>query len=137
MHILLLAIIYCSLFKNHLNSAPLVQPTTMSLNTDSSANGSENNDSTRQTSSTQSDEQEILALPSSISDEGVRQFTFGEKLSLDHLGPIIINTDGTTKRITNWDKLTEDERKTTWRVISTRNKKRLEELKSSEEQKEK
>lgn len=75
---------------------------------------------------------EVLALPSSTeSSEGVRQFSLGQTLKLDELGPIIINTDGTTRRISNWDTLSKQEQETTWRVIRIRNQKRLLELKKA------
>ena len=48
---------------------------------------------------------------------------------MDELGPIIINPDGTTRRITNWDTLTTQEKKSSWRLISKRNKERLAKLK--------
>jgi len=52
----------------------------------------------------------------------------GEKLKLDHLGPIIINPDGTTRRIENWDTMTEKEREVAWRRISKRNQVRIDTL---------
>jgi predicted Fe-S protein YdhL (DUF1289 family) len=60
-------------------------------------------------------------------------------MKLDHLGPIIINTDGTTRRIDNWDTLSEREKETTWRRIKKRNAERREmleaKLKAEEEPK--
>lgn len=47
----------------------------------------------------------------------------------DHLGPLVVNKDGTTARITNWHAMTDDERQRTLRVISKRNRQRLEKLK--------
>jgi predicted Fe-S protein YdhL (DUF1289 family) len=59
-------------------------------------------------------------------------------MKLDHLGPIIINTDGTTRRIDNWDTLSEREKETTWRRIKKRNAERREmleaKLKAEEEE---
>lgn len=49
-------------------------------------------------------------------------------MKLDHLGPIIINTDGTTRRIDDWDTLSEREKETTWRRIKKRNAERREML---------
>ncbi|RYH07105.1 hypothetical protein EON65_42090 [archaeon] len=60
--------------------------------------------------------------------EGYRTLSLGETLPMDELGPIIINPDGTTRRITNWDNLSKQEQLNTWRVISKRNKKRVEAL---------
>ena len=50
-------------------------------------------------------------------------------LSLSLLGPIIINSDGTTRRIANWDEMSKREQEVTWKRIAARNKKRLEDLK--------
>lgn len=44
----------------------------------------------------------------------------------DALGPIVINSDGTTSRISNWTTMTESEKKTAVRLISARNKRRKE-----------
>lgn len=52
-------------------------------------------------------------------------------VSLDHLGPIVVNQDGTMSRISNWDKMTEMEQKNTLRIIGKRNKQRLEALKKT------
>lgn len=49
-------------------------------------------------------------------------------IKLDHLGPIIVNTDGTLTRIRNWGKMTEQERNTAMRRIARRNKLRQEQL---------
>ncbi len=48
----------------------------------------------------------------------------GPPLPLDHLGPIVINSDGTTSRITNWASMDEPERARTAAVIARRNEKR-------------
>lgn len=120
MQLLLAAILYC-VFSNHLSTPAIVQPVMMT-----SENNNVNVNDGQQ-------EQEILALPSSVSSDGIRQIALGETLKFDELGPIIINTDGTTRRITNWDKLTKNEQTTTWRLISARNKKRIEELKHNAE----
>jgi hypothetical protein len=50
-------------------------------------------------------------------------------VSLDHLGPMVVNVDGTMSRISNWDKMAEIEKKNTLRIIGKRNKSRLEALK--------
>lgn len=74
-----------------------------------------------------SEEPPLLQLPSSTPDENnIPKLAFGETMKLDHLGPIIINTDGTTRRIDNWDALTDREREVTWRRIQKRNAERRE-----------
>lgn len=53
----------------------------------------------------------------------------GTTVQLDHLGPMVVNTDGTLSRISNWDKMAEIEKKATLRIIGKRNQARLEALK--------
>lgn len=53
-------------------------------------------------------------------------------VSLDHLGPMVVNVDGTLSRIGNWEQMTEIERKNTLRVLGKRNKQRLEKLRAAE-----
>ena len=48
------------------------------------------------------------------------------------VGPIIVNTDGTTRRIANWDTLSKQEQESSWRLISARNKQRIERLRAQE-----
>lgn len=77
--------------------------------------------------------EEIRALPAPSGD-APKRIALGETLKLDHLGPIIINTDGTTMRIDNWDTLTKAEQTKTWQLISARNQKRIEALKKQLEE---
>eukprot|EP00242_Pyramimonas_sp_CCMP2087_P006357 CAMPEP_0198207600 /NCGR_PEP_ID=MMETSP1445-20131203/11038_1 /TAXON_ID=36898 /ORGANISM="Pyramimonas sp., Strain CCMP2087" /LENGTH=115 /DNA_ID=CAMNT_0043880695 /DNA_START=340 /DNA_END=687 /DNA_ORIENTATION=+ len=78
------------------------------------------------------EKEETLALPVTAStdhDSSEHIITVGgESIRMDKLGPIILNTDGTMSRITNWPELTENEQKTTLRLISKRNKQRREVL---------
>lgn len=53
----------------------------------------------------------------------------GSKDLTDELGPLVINKDGTTARITNWHKMTMDEKERTLRIITKRNRERLAVLK--------
>lgn len=55
----------------------------------------------------------------------------GSTVSLDHLGPMVVNVDGTLSRIGNWEQMTEIERKNTLRILGKRNKQRLEALKAA------
>ena len=59
---------------------------------------------------------------------------FGETLRLDELGPIILNPDGTTRRIQNWDQMTKREQEVTWRRIKQRNEERRNKLLQLQEQ---
>ena len=55
----------------------------------------------------------------------------GASVSLDELGPIIVNADGTTRRITNWAELTPGEQERTKVRIAKRNAKRIAKLKEA------
>jgi hypothetical protein len=49
-------------------------------------------------------------------------------VKLEDLGPIIVNTDGSMSRIPNWLEMPEDEKMKTVRLVSKRNKSRLQAL---------
>jgi hypothetical protein len=71
----------------------------------------------------------LLLLPASDeSGENITSIRLGETISFAELGPIILNTDGTTRRINNWNTLTKQEQETTWRRIQKRNAERREQL---------
>jgi hypothetical protein len=55
----------------------------------------------------------------------------GPSLSLDELGPIVINSNGTTSRIENWGSLSVAEQANSYRRISKRNSERLAVLRST------
>lgn len=94
----------------------------------------------------QEEEQEALpALPPSVplgqgedaaaGDAEVQTITVdGVGIKLDKLGPIVVNTDGTLTRISNWGDMSEGERQTALRRIARRNKERTEQLRRLEEQ---
>lgn len=52
----------------------------------------------------------------------------GDSVSLQELGPVVINADGTMSRINNWHEMTESEQIATKRVVAKRNAKRREDL---------
>ncbi|KAF2005771.1 hypothetical protein P154DRAFT_518486 [Amniculicola lignicola CBS 123094] len=58
----------------------------------------------------------------------------GEGVKLDHLGPMVVNRDGTLSRIGNWEGMTEIERANTVRVLGKRNMLRLGKLRAEEEE---
>lgn len=72
------------------------------------------------------------AAPAAPADGGsseVQTITVdGMGIKLDHLGPIIVNTDGTLTRIANWGALTEQERQVALRRIAKRNRERRAQL---------
>jgi hypothetical protein len=55
-------------------------------------------------------------------------------VKLDHLGPMVVNVDGTLSQIENWQQMTEGEQQNTLRIIGKRNQKRLEALKAKEKE---
>ncbi|GAQ37266.1 uncharacterized protein AtWU_02590 [Aspergillus tubingensis] len=71
----------------------------------------------------------ILALPDAESATKLDVSGDGSAVALDHLGPVVVNQDGTLSRISNWEAMTEIEKKNTLRVLGKRNKMRLEALK--------
>ena len=66
-------------------------------------------------------EEEILGLPAP-SDTSNKLEVNGPSVALDHLGPVVVNTDYTLSRISNWDKMSELEQQRTFRIVSKRNK---------------
>jgi len=92
--------------------------------------------------STNQQTQQQLALPSSSSFSDAATTTKIDTSStqstvkLDHLGPLVINSDGTLSRIQNWDGMTEAERERTLRVLGKRNMLRREKLVGQEEEEE-
>ncbi|KAJ5608387.1 hypothetical protein N7537_005006 [Penicillium hordei] len=56
----------------------------------------------------------------------------GTEVKLDHLGPMVVNVDGTLSQIGNWQQMTEIEKNNTLRVLGKRNQKRLEALRAKE-----
>mmetsp|Transcript_33486 Transcript_33486/g.103735 ORF Transcript_33486/g.103735 Transcript_33486/m.103735 type:complete len:215 (-) Transcript_33486:6-650(-) len=77
---------------------------------------------------------EPLALPAEAAHPDAGGATTvsvdGQPVSLDALGPMVVNKDGTLSRITNWDEMTEAEKEKTLRIIAKRNQKRLAALKA-------
>jgi hypothetical protein len=56
----------------------------------------------------------------------------GTTVKLDHLGPMVVNVDGTLSQIGNWQQMTEVEKENTLRVLGKRNQRRLEVLRAKE-----
>jgi hypothetical protein len=70
-----------------------------------------------------------LPLPEPSSD-ATQLNVNGEGVKLDHLGPLVVNKDGSLSRIANWDKMAEIEKQNTLRILGKRNQLRLGSLKS-------
>jgi hypothetical protein len=77
-----------------------------------------------------------LLLPDASSNPSLsetRQLEVGgEPLALDEYGPIIINHDGSGRRIVNWNALTPTEQDIAKRRVAKRNKERIDKLKIKE-----
>mmetsp|Transcript_50865 Transcript_50865/g.58803 ORF Transcript_50865/g.58803 Transcript_50865/m.58803 type:complete len:118 (+) Transcript_50865:43-396(+) len=67
---------------------------------------------------------DIPLLQAANPNEKLPTIKLGESIRFEEWGPIILNSDGTTRRITNWENLTDHEKEVTWRRISKRNEKR-------------
>jgi hypothetical protein len=62
--------------------------------------------------------------------DSAMQLTLGQRVSLEEeLGPLVVNSDGTVARISNWKQMTDRERGNVLRVLGKRNKERLDVLK--------
>ena len=75
-------------------------------------------------------EAQLLALPApeDASTSIELDVSTGQPVTLDHLGPVVVNTDGTLSRITNWAELSEQEQAVSKRRIAKRNIERLQQL---------
>lgn len=79
--------------------------------------------------------EKIPELPAADpNDKDIPTIQLGETIKFDEMGPVIINTDGSTRRIDNWQELSEKEKEVTWRRISKRNEERRKALLEQAEQ---
>jgi hypothetical protein len=74
----------------------------------------------------------IPQLSESAPDSKAPRIKLGETIRFEEIGPVIINTDGTTRVIENWDELTDREKEVTWKRISKRNQERRKVLEKQE-----
>lgn len=74
------------------------------------------------------DSNTVPLLPAADPDSKLPSLKFGETMSFEELGPIILNVDGTTRRISNWDQLSPQEQQTSWRRIKKRNEERRQKI---------
>jgi len=82
------------------------------------------------------DEEEILQLPPAVDDPTIPRIQLGETIRFEEMGPVILQMDGSMRRIANWDEMTEQEQKVTWRRISKRNEERRQLLLAQQQEKE-
>lgn len=114
---------------------------TMATQSEPSGPKPESNESQSQENLSSQPAQEHLYLPSEPSNADASQQApsrldlgaeGGSTVRLDHLGPMVVNVDGSLSRIGNWDQMTEIERKNTLRILGKRNKQRLEAVKAAQ-----
>lgn len=55
-------------------------------------------------------------------------------IKLDHLGPMIVNSDGTISRIANWQNMSEIEKERSLRLLAKRNNARMKSLNVGQQQ---
>ena len=74
-----------------------------------------------------------LPEPSSSNTTKIDMSAGGSTVKLDHLGPLVVNKDGTLSRIANWEQMADIERQNTLRILGKRNMLRREALQKAEE----
>ena len=57
----------------------------------------------------------------------------GDTFKFDESGPVVVNTDGTLRRIANWANMSDRERETAMRRLKDRNKQRTDALKEEQQ----
>lgn len=117
-------------------SAPVSRSSIFRHTMSSSANPSTPKaDETTQNRPESQENSERLALPEFSSDTDAQKLDVsgaqGSTVSLDHLGPIVVNTDGSMSRISNWAQMTEMEKKNTLRIVGKRNQQRMQALRDA------
>ncbi len=80
------------------------------------------------------EKEEVLQLPEASNDPSIPSIKLGESIQFEDMGPVIINADGSTRQIANWDKMTEAEQQVAWRRISKRNEERRKVLLEQQQQ---
>jgi hypothetical protein len=73
-----------------------------------------------------------LPEPDSSNTTRIDMSNGGSTVKLDHLGPLVVNKDGTLSRIANWEQMAEIEKQNTLRILGKRNMLRREALKNGE-----
>ncbi|CAK1358747.1 uncharacterized protein RHO25_002172 [Cercospora beticola] len=74
-----------------------------------------------------------LGLPAPATEDEATKLDLSsgaDTVKLDHLGPLVVNKDGTLSRISNWEGMTEQEKKATLRILGKRNQLRTDALKA-------
>ncbi|CAG7851227.1 SubName: Full=Uncharacterized protein {ECO:0000313/EMBL:CCA74850.1} [Serendipita indica DSM 11827] len=69
-----------------------------------------------------------LPAPEDVKDDDKTTLELNSTIKLDKLGPMIVNSDGTISRISNWQEMSQLERDRTVRILLKRNQIRLDYL---------
>ncbi|KAF2841396.1 hypothetical protein M501DRAFT_969796 [Patellaria atrata CBS 101060] len=75
-----------------------------------------------------------LPAPEDASTNKIDMSSGSGSISMDHLGPLVVNKDGTLSRISNWAEMSEIEKRNTMRILVKRNQIRTDELKAVQAQ---
>jgi hypothetical protein len=92
--------------------------------------------SSQQPSTSPSSSTQPLPLPEPSKNDSTTKIdmsTGGSTVKLDHMGPLVVNKDGTLSRINNWGEMSEIEKQNTLRVLGKRNMLRREALEKEEQ----
>lgn len=110
-------------------------PKSQSFTMTTSADSTKPDNEPVETSKSEAPHKTPLALPEAPHDSATQldMSNGSTTVKLDHLGPIVVNVDGTMSRISNWDNMADIEKKNTLRIISKRNQERLEVLRAKED----
>ncbi|KAJ9192156.1 hypothetical protein DTO021D3_5543 [Paecilomyces variotii] len=93
--------------------------------------------SSTENSTTNADSSPLALPPAEEDTQKLDVSGSGSSVKLDHLGPLVVNRDGTLSRIANWDKMTEIEKKNTVRILGKRNQLRRDALNAANNEGEK
>lgn len=102
--------------------------------------GTSNSDTTTTTTTTTTTgTSSVAALPlpapgSANRGDDVTQLPVGSSASLDALGPLVVNIDGSLGRVGNWAEMTPAEREGTLRLLRRRNPARLAAVREKQKQ---
>jgi hypothetical protein len=118
---------------------PTMTSATVETKTDNNNNNNNNSTSNTQPEAqpASTSETPLPALPPTSSDASSSSSSSstlevgGAALRLDHLGPLVVNEDGTLSRIANWEKMADVERENTLRILGKRNQMRLAKLRAA------
>ncbi len=77
----------------------------------------------------------LLALPApeDVGQNITLDVSTGEPVVMDHLGPVVVNADGTLARISTWGSMIDKEKELKKRRIAKRNVERLKALRDAGE----